>query len=97
MSWADPQPINRWHGWVNLLLDPPLRFVLVRHEDESGVSTEQGAQPGQVVAWGLTFPDGTTVTRWCVSEIRQTCVFASIADVEAIHGHGGKTQVEWMD
>lgn len=75
----------------------PRRFVLVRHEDETGVSTEQGAQPGQVVAWGVTFPDGVTVTRWCVSEIRQTAVFASIEDVEAIHGHGGKTQVEWMD
>ena len=75
----------------------PRRFVLVRHEDETGVSTEQGAAPGATVAWGVTFPDGVTVTRWCVSEIRQTAVFASIADVKAIHGHGGKTQVEWMD
>ncbi len=74
----------------------PRPFVLVRHEDETGVSTEQGAAPGDVVAWGVAFPDGPAVTRWCVSEIRQTAVFASVGDVVAIHGHGGKTQIKWM-
>lgn len=71
-------------------------FVLVRDEDETGVSTEQGAVPGQVVAWGCTFPDGVTVTRWAVSDIRQTCVWFSINEVLEIHGHGGKTRLVWQ-
>lgn len=83
MSPPDPE------GW-------PRPFVLIRHEDETGVSTEQGAAPGDVVAWGVAFPDGPAVTRWCVSDVRQTAVFASVDDVVAIHGHGGKTQVKWM-
>ena len=90
-------PSKQWRSFIDVVLDPPRRFVLVRHEDETGVSTEQGAGPGEVVAWGCRFPDGTTVTRWCVSEIRQTAVFASVDDVEAIHGHGGKTEVKWME
>lgn len=84
-------------AWFRTLLDPPLRFLLVRHEDATGVSTEQGAKPGEVVAWGIKFPDGITVTRWCVSDVRQTAVFASIQDVVVIHGHGGKTEVKWID
>lgn len=67
------------------------RFVLQRHEDETGVSGTG------TVAWGVCFPDGIVVTRWAVTEIRQTCVWASIADLEAIHGHNGKTTIEWLD
>lgn len=50
-----------------------------------------------VVAWGVAFPDGVCVTRWCVSAIRQTCVWSSLRDLEAVHGHGGKTEVVWLD
>lgn len=67
------------------------RFVLRRHEDVTGVSGEGD------VAWWLAFPDGTCVTRWCVTEIRQTCVWRSLADVEAVHGHSGATEIIWLD
>lgn len=75
--------------------DYPRCFTLRRHDDETGVSTAMGAQPGETVAWGVRFPDGPAVIRWCVSDVRQTAVFASMADVQAIHGHGGKTEVVW--
>ncbi len=65
--------------------------VLVRDDDETGVSGTG------VVAWVVEFPDGTTVTRWAVTEIRQTCVWASVDDVLAIHGHNGKTRLQWDD
>lgn len=63
---------------------------LIRDDDETGVS---GTGP---VAWVVEFPDGTAVTRWAVTDIRQTCVWTSIEDVLAIHGHNGKTRLEWM-
>jgi hypothetical protein len=62
---------------------------LVRDEDETGIS---GTGP---VAWVVEFPDGVAVTRWAVTDVRQTCVWASIDDVVAIHGHNGKTRIEW--
>jgi hypothetical protein len=66
------------------------RFQLVREVDVSGVSGTG------VVAYGVEFPDGVVVTRWD-ARIAQTCVWESIADVEAIHGHNGCTVVEWLD
>jgi hypothetical protein len=73
----------------------PRPFTLLRSEDATGVSGIGH------VAWGVLFPDGVAVTRWCVSAIRQTCVWASIDDLRAVHGHDGKTQLifhdEWDD
>jgi len=42
------------------------------------------------------FVDGTAVLRWRTGTA-STAVYASIADVEAIHGHGGKTRVVFLD
>jgi hypothetical protein len=67
------------------------RFILRRKEDETGVSGTGD------VAWGVEFPDGVVVTRWCVTDVRQTCVWRSIEDVRAVHGHDGKTEVIWLD
>ena len=70
-------------------MDPmPQIFELVRTEDESGVS---GVGP---VAWGVRFPDGKCVLRWR-TEFTSVAVYDSIEDVETIHGHDGKTTVEW--
>lgn len=66
-------------------------FLLVRDVDVSGISGTG------VVAWGVQFPDGIVVTRWCSSETRQTCVWSSIKDVEKVHGHGGSTRIVWGD
>ena len=71
-------------------MSEPLPFVLRRTEDETGISGVGD------VAWGVLFPDGVCVTRWCVTDIRQTCVWSSLADVEAVHGHNGKTAVVFL-
>ena len=66
------------------------RFVLVRDEDETGISGVG------LVAFGVRFPDGNIVTRWN-SEVAQTCVWASLEELEAVHGHGGRTRIVWVD
>lgn len=68
-----------------------LRFILRRHDDVTGLSGTGD------VAWGCVFPDGIAVTRWCVTEVRQTCIWRSIDDVQAVHGHDGKTSMVWLD
>lgn len=67
------------------------RFELVRQEDVSGVSGTG------VVAHGVQFPDGTVVLRWSVGEHQSTVNWANIEAVVAIHGHDGRTVVEWID
>lgn len=66
------------------------RFELERLADASGVSGTG------IVAWGVQFPDGTAVLRWD-STRRSTGFYASIEDVELIHGHGGTTRINWID
>lgn len=67
----------------------PRPFALYRIEDETGVSGTG------VVAQGAVFEDGTVALRW-LTERRSTAVYASIEDVEAVHGHGGRTRVVWL-
>lgn len=68
---------------------PPLRtFYLQRSDDVSGTSGT-GA-----VALGVVFPDGFTVIRW-LTMVPSLGIFNSIADLEKIHGHGGKTKIIW--
>ena len=69
---------------------PPRRFALVRHRDVSGVSGTG------TVAYGVQFGDRTAVTRWSAA-VAQTCVWQSMDDVVAVHGHGGATEVVWLD
>ena len=73
-------------------LNPPRfrKFVLVRDEDETGLSGTG------VVAFGVVFPDGTVATRWNAT-IAQTCTWASIEHVEHVHGHNGKTRIVYVD
>jgi hypothetical protein len=61
-------------------------FQLLRIEDESGVSGTG------VVAQGVCFDDGTCVMRW-LTKIASTAFYESLTQLEAIHGHGGKTRV----
>lgn len=63
-------------------------FVLHRHEDPSGVSGT-----GEV-AWGCEFPDGAVAVRW-FGDHPSTATWGDIRDVEAIHGHKGKTTVTY--
>lgn len=69
----------------------PKRFILNRAEDESGVSGT-----GRV-AEGVEFSDGTVALRWVVGGHNSTVIWNSILSVEAVHGHGGKTTIGWLD
>ena len=68
----------------------PWPFVLMRDEDVSGVSGTG------VVAEGVEFTGGTVALRW-LSEWPTSMVFhdRGIESVNAVHGHGGKTRIEW--
>ena len=66
------------------------RFLLMRNEDETGVSGTG------IVAWGVEFPDGHCVTRWN-SLAAQTCTWVALEDIESVHGHNGKTKILWLD
>lgn len=67
------------------------RFQLARDHDVSGVSGTG------VVAQGVQFEDGAVAVRWITGQHRSTVVWDDIDSVEAIHGHGGATRVEWLD
>jgi hypothetical protein len=66
------------------------RFDLVRAVDETGISGT-----GKV-AEGCAFSDGTVVIRWR-GDYSSTVVWATLADAIAVHGHGGLTQVVFID
>jgi hypothetical protein len=66
------------------------RFHLIRTKDVSGVSGTG------LVAEGVRFGDGTCAMRWR-TETASTAVYGSVADLEAIHGHEGATEIKWLD
>ena len=61
-------------------------FDLYRKEDESGVSGTG------LVAQGVVFDDGSCVLRWKTKR-KSTAFYSTLEELEAIHGHGGKTEV----
>lgn len=69
-------------------------FTLVRTEDVSGVSGVSGLG---TVAEGIVFTDGRVALRWCVGAHRSTVTWDSIDAVIAVHGHDGRTTVQWAD
>ena len=66
------------------------RFVLNRKEDECRVSGTG------LVAEGVQFSSGRCVIAW-LTGTPSIDVYESVADVEKVHGHGGKTVIEWID
>jgi hypothetical protein len=70
----------------------PRPFVLIRDEDETGISGEG------IVAGGVAFPDGTVALRWYTAW-PTSVVFhdRGMEAVEHVHGHGGKTRILWRD
>jgi len=70
------------------------RFQLRRLADVSGVSGVG------VVSVGVQFPTGRCVLEWLPSEfanVRSIGVYANLDEVNAVHGHGGATVIEWLD
>ena len=66
------------------------RFRLIRREDVSGVSGTG------VVAEGVHFSTGKVALSWC-SNLHSVTVYDGIEDLERIHGHEGRTSIEWID
>lgn len=67
------------------------RFQLVRHEDPSGISGTG------VVAEGVEFTDGFVSLRWVCGPHYSTVMWDSIEGVEKVHGHGGSTEIRFID
>ena len=64
-------------------------FQLVRNEDVSGISGVG------VVAEGVQFHDGQCVLSW-FGQYHSMEVHPSIEQVLTLHGHGGRTTVNWV-
>lgn len=69
----------------------PLRFVLRRRADISGVSGLGD------VADGVLWPDGTASVRWRGEHPSSVFWDRGRVSVELIHGHQGATSVEFLD
>ena len=67
------------------------RFVLIRHEDPSGVSGKG------LVAQGVEFPDGWISLQWIESASKVPSHWQSMDHLLAVHGHGGKTVHRYVD
>ena len=69
------------------------RFELHRDIDETGISGTG------VVAEGVLFSDKRVVVRWLTSQTASptTVIHDDIDNVQALHGHNGKTRIEWID
>lgn len=63
-------------------------FKLNRIEDEGGVSGTG------IVAEGVVFSNGRCVISW-LTDISSIAIYDSIEMVEKVHGHQGKTRIEW--
>jgi hypothetical protein len=66
------------------------RFHFLRLEDVSGTS---GCG---VVAEGVIFSNGKVALEW-LSKHASTSLYDSIADVEFVHGHEGRTKIVFDD
>jgi hypothetical protein len=67
-------------------MEPIKEFYLQRIEDESGVSGTG------IVARGVILPSGHCVLEW-LTFTSSIGIYKSVQDLEAIHGHHGKTKV----
>lgn len=66
------------------------RFYLNRLEDVHNISGT-----GRV-AEGIQFGDGTVVLRWR-SDVASTAVYNDLKAVVFLHGHNGRSFIEWVD
>lgn len=68
------------------------RFYFQRTNDVSGTSGVG------IVAEGVQFSDKRVALRWITDDApSSTVVYDSIEDAKAIHGHGGGTEIVWVD
>ena len=69
----------------------PRRFALHRRYDVTGVSGTG------VIAYGTRYPTGRVTLMWCCSTVQSIGVYDDVAEVEQVHGHGGLTEIRWID
>lgn len=69
------------------------KFHLLRKKDESGVSGTG------IVAVGIIFPSGRAIMEWVSkrTDANSLGIYDDMADVEAVHGHAGATEVVYDD
>lgn len=68
------------------------RFVIFRNHDVSGISGTG------VIAEGIEFPSGKAVMHWVADGKPQSLgVYESTDELIQIHGHGGLTEIRWVD
>lgn len=104
-SRVDPSPTGLlpcgWEafaaGWDMALADGPAangpsmrRFRLNRLQDDSGISGTG------VVAEGVVFSNGRVGLAW-LTAWATVSFYPSVEAVEAVHGHAGRTVMEWLD
>lgn len=65
-------------------------FKLNRLIDETGISGTG------IVAEGVCFSSGMCVLQW-LTGTSSIAIYNSIESVEEVHGHGGKTVIEYVD
>ena len=65
------------------------RFSLVRDDDETGISGTG------TVAEGIEFSNGMCAMSW-LTAMHSVAVYPNIKQLEAIHGHNGRTRVEFV-
>jgi len=87
IDWETCEP--HWAPAVRVEGRPMQLFELHRDADETGISGVG------VVAEGICFSDGSASLRW-KTKTTSTAFYSSMADVEAIHGHNGKTRIVWV-
>jgi hypothetical protein len=63
-------------------------FHLLRHVDATGTSGTG------VVAIGCQLPSGTCIIEW-TSYHSSLGIYRNVNDIEALHGHGGNTEIIW--
>lgn len=72
-----------------LTTSQPRRFELVRDEDETGISGTG------VVAEGIEFSNGMCAMCW-LTAMHSVAVYPNLRQLEAIHGHNGRTRVRYV-
>lgn len=66
------------------------RFQVFRTADVSGVSGTG------LIAEGCEMSNGRVLMQW-LTPYQSVSFFDNIKSLETIHGHGGNTQVKWVD
>ena len=97
----DGQDVALGHPDLTVTPRPFRRFRLNRTQDFTGLSGTG------IVAEGVEFSDGVAVVRWLEAGVSlsnrergvspTTVIHPSVLSIEALHGHNGATQIEWVD